>query len=145
MCEGERLRFVNEGGFHCLDVVPVLVQDGGEWTCLASNDAGRASSSCHLNVLGETLKPSGFVYHADPGYLLKTPRFKLTTSLDFVLFYIPLLSSHRSSENVQGARVRGRAEGSAHRTGHRVARMQGRRGSHAAPQVVQGRQGDKGG
>lgn len=54
--EGERFHFVNEGGFHCLDVVPVLVEDGGEWTCIASNDVGRVFSSCHLNVLGMSKK-----------------------------------------------------------------------------------------
>lgn len=62
MEEGERFRFVNEGGFHCLDVVPVLVQDGGEWTCIASNDVGRVFSSCHLNVLGTSKINKEYLY-----------------------------------------------------------------------------------
>ncbi|KAJ8924692.1 hypothetical protein NQ315_000843 [Exocentrus adspersus] len=49
--EGERYRFVNEGGFHCVDVAPVTANDLGRWTCTARNASGQASSSCHLNVL----------------------------------------------------------------------------------------------
>lgn len=51
--EGERYRFVNEGGFHCIDVAPVTADDNGRWTCTARNATGQASSSCHLNVLGK--------------------------------------------------------------------------------------------
>nr|CAH7764912.1 unnamed protein product [Callosobruchus chinensis] len=49
--EGERYRFVNEGKFHCVDVVPVMAEDTGRWTCTARNLSGQSSSSCHLNVL----------------------------------------------------------------------------------------------
>ncbi|XP_066250409.1 uncharacterized protein [Euwallacea similis] len=49
--EGERYRFVNEGGFHCVDVAPVTTEDSGKWVCQAQNLAGLSSSGCHLNVL----------------------------------------------------------------------------------------------
>lgn len=51
--EGERYRFVNEGGFHCIDVAPVTTEDSGRWVCQARNVVGLDSSGCHLNVLGE--------------------------------------------------------------------------------------------
>ncbi|KAJ8954586.1 hypothetical protein NQ318_003117 [Aromia moschata] len=60
--EGERYRFVNEGGFHCIDVAPVTAHDTGRWTCTAQNALGQASSSCHLNVLvPKTYKPPEFL------------------------------------------------------------------------------------
>lgn len=52
--EGERLRKVSEGGFHCLDVAPVTAQDAGRWICTARNSSGQASSASHLNVLGKS-------------------------------------------------------------------------------------------
>nr|XP_022901417.1 titin-like [Onthophagus taurus] len=49
--EGERYRFINEGGFHCVDVAPVVAKDAGKWTCTAQNLTGHTSSTCNLNVL----------------------------------------------------------------------------------------------
>ncbi|KAG5861430.1 hypothetical protein JTB14_018621 [Gonioctena quinquepunctata] len=60
--EEDRYTFVNEGGFHCVDVVPVTADDSGRWTCTARNALGQASSSCHLNVLvPKTYKPPEFL------------------------------------------------------------------------------------
>lgn len=53
--ENERFRFVNEGGFHCIDVAPVAAHDAGVWKCIAKNLAGRTISICHLNVLGKRI------------------------------------------------------------------------------------------
>jgi hypothetical protein len=52
--EGERFHFVHEGNFFCVDVAPVMVEDGGRWTCMAEGTGGRASCSSNLNVLGES-------------------------------------------------------------------------------------------
>ncbi|PSN33372.1 hypothetical protein C0J52_23695, partial [Blattella germanica] len=49
--EGERFHFVHEGNFFCVDVAPVMVDDGGRWTCMAEGAGGRTSCSSHLNVL----------------------------------------------------------------------------------------------
>ncbi|XP_069686561.1 titin homolog isoform X2 [Periplaneta americana] len=49
--EGERFHFVHEGNFFCVDVAPVMVEDGGRWTCMAEGPGGRTSCSSHLNVL----------------------------------------------------------------------------------------------
>ncbi|GLH01378.1 Obscurin, partial [Gryllus bimaculatus] len=49
--EGERFAFLHEGHFFCVDVAPVVVEDGGRWTCMAENAAGRSSCSSYLNVL----------------------------------------------------------------------------------------------
>ncbi|XP_066995978.2 titin [Anabrus simplex] len=49
--EGERFTFLHEGNFFCVDVAPVMVEDGGRWTCMAENTTGRSSCSSHLNVL----------------------------------------------------------------------------------------------
>lgn len=51
--EGERYRFINEGGFHCVDVAPVIAHDAGKWTCTAQNATNATSTSCYLNVLGK--------------------------------------------------------------------------------------------
>ncbi|KAG5884419.1 hypothetical protein JTB14_024363 [Gonioctena quinquepunctata] len=60
--EEDRYTFVNEGGFHCVDVAPVTADDSGRWTCTARNALGQASSSCHLNVLvPKTYKPPEFL------------------------------------------------------------------------------------
>ncbi|RZF32413.1 hypothetical protein LSTR_LSTR001877 [Laodelphax striatellus] len=47
----ERLHFLNEGSFFCLDVAPVNLEDSGEWAVVAQNTEGRATCSCFLNVL----------------------------------------------------------------------------------------------
>jgi hypothetical protein len=52
--EGERFHFVHEGNFFCVDVAPVMVEDGGRWTCMAEGAGGRTSCSSNLNVLGES-------------------------------------------------------------------------------------------
>nr|CAD7199640.1 unnamed protein product [Timema douglasi] len=49
--EGERFHFLHEGTFFCVDVAPVMVEDGGRWTCMAESSGGRSSCSSHLNVL----------------------------------------------------------------------------------------------
>jgi hypothetical protein len=54
LLEGERFHFVHEGNFFCVDVAPVMVEDGGRWTCMAEGAGGRTSCSSNLNVLGES-------------------------------------------------------------------------------------------
>ncbi|KAE8748294.1 hypothetical protein FOCC_FOCC004930, partial [Frankliniella occidentalis] len=49
--ETDRFHFLNEGNFWCVDVGPVMAEDHGGWTCVAENDAGRATCSCQLSVL----------------------------------------------------------------------------------------------
>ncbi|KAK9719696.1 Immunoglobulin I-set domain [Popillia japonica] len=60
--EGERYRFTNEDGFHCIDVTPILEQDAGKWKCTSRNRAGLSTCTCHLNVLvPKTYKVPEFV------------------------------------------------------------------------------------
>jgi hypothetical protein len=54
LLEGKRFHFVHEGNFFCVDVAPVMVEDGGRWTCMAEGAGGRTSCSSNLNVLGES-------------------------------------------------------------------------------------------
>lgn len=51
ICENERIHFVTEGNFHCAEITPVNVDDGGQWMCLAENVSGRNSCVAALNVL----------------------------------------------------------------------------------------------
>ncbi|KAF4519135.1 hypothetical protein B566_EDAN007408 [Ephemera danica] len=53
----------NEGNFFCLDVSPVVAEDGGLWTCRAFSETGREiECSCYLNVLvPKAYKPPEFV------------------------------------------------------------------------------------
>lgn len=52
MMEDDRFHFIKEGNFFCLEISLVTLQDAGRWTCSAENQSGRASSSSHLNVIG---------------------------------------------------------------------------------------------
>jgi hypothetical protein len=54
LLEGERFHFVHEGNFFCVDVAPVMVEDGGRWICMAEGAGGRTSCSSNLKVLGES-------------------------------------------------------------------------------------------
>ncbi|XP_025160955.1 titin homolog isoform X2 [Harpegnathos saltator] len=49
--EGPRFSLVHEGNFHCVDVVPVTVEDQGRWTCMAENRSGRSSCTSTLTVV----------------------------------------------------------------------------------------------
>lgn len=51
ICENERIHFVAEGNFHCAEISPVNIDDGGQWMCLAENISGRNSCVAALNVL----------------------------------------------------------------------------------------------
>lgn len=52
--EGPRFSLVHEGNFHCVDVVPVTVEDQGRWACMAENRSGRSSCTCILTVVGNS-------------------------------------------------------------------------------------------
>uniref|UniRef100_A0A1B0G035 Ig-like domain-containing protein n=1 Tax=Glossina morsitans morsitans TaxID=37546 RepID=A0A1B0G035_GLOMM len=51
ICENDRIKEINEGSFHYLEVSPVILEDGGQWMVHAENLNGRNSCICHLNVL----------------------------------------------------------------------------------------------
>ncbi|XP_017484273.1 PREDICTED: titin-like [Rhagoletis zephyria] len=51
ICETDRIKEINEGTFHYLEVSPVILEDGGQWMVLAENTGGRNSCIAHLNVL----------------------------------------------------------------------------------------------
>ncbi|XP_054737658.1 titin-like [Anastrepha obliqua] len=51
ICENDRIKEINEGNFHYLEVSPVILEDGGQWMVLAENSGGRNSCIAHLNVL----------------------------------------------------------------------------------------------
>ena len=53
ICENDRIVRVNEGTFHCLEIAPVILDDGGQWMCMAENMGGRNSCIAHLSVLGK--------------------------------------------------------------------------------------------
>ncbi|XP_018399450.1 PREDICTED: uncharacterized protein LOC108777137, partial [Cyphomyrmex costatus] len=48
---GPRFSLIHEGNFHCVDVVPVTVEDQGCWTCIAENRSGRSSCTSTLTVI----------------------------------------------------------------------------------------------
>lgn len=51
VCETDRIRCVHEGSFHCMEIGPVQLEDGGQWMCMAENVSGRNSCLAVLNVL----------------------------------------------------------------------------------------------
>ncbi|XP_037926798.1 uncharacterized protein LOC119661503, partial [Hermetia illucens] len=51
VCENDRIRHVHEGTFVCLEIAPVVLEDGGQWMCMAENLGGRNSCIALLNVL----------------------------------------------------------------------------------------------
>lgn len=51
LCENERIRSFHEGSFHCLEIAPVILDDGGQWMCMAENHGGRNSCIAYVNVL----------------------------------------------------------------------------------------------
>lgn len=51
LCENERLRVFHEGTFYCMEIGPVILDDGGQWMCMAENQGGRNSCIAYLNVL----------------------------------------------------------------------------------------------
>jgi hypothetical protein len=53
ICENDRVNFVNEGSFYCLEISSITLDDGGKWMCMAENLSGRNSCLATLNVLGE--------------------------------------------------------------------------------------------
>lgn len=50
--ESDRYQYINEGGFYCLDIVPVTLQDEGLWVCTAQNYVGKSSTAAHLSLIG---------------------------------------------------------------------------------------------
>lgn len=52
ICENDRINFVNEGTFFCLEISSITLDDGGKWMCMAENLGGRNSCLATLNVLG---------------------------------------------------------------------------------------------
>lgn len=61
--ESERYQYIHEGGFYCLDIVPVTLEDGGLWVCTAQNYAGKSSTAAHLSLTGEKVCNFGFFFH----------------------------------------------------------------------------------
>lgn len=53
ICENDRVNFVNEGTFFCLEISSITLDDGGKWMCMAENQSGRNSCLATLNVLGK--------------------------------------------------------------------------------------------
>lgn len=51
VCENDRMRTVAEGNFHCIEIAPLTLEDGGEWMCMAENLGGRNSCLAQVNVL----------------------------------------------------------------------------------------------
>lgn len=51
ICENDRIRTFHEGSFHCVEIGPVILDDGGQWMCMAENHSGRNSCIAYLNVL----------------------------------------------------------------------------------------------
>uniref|UniRef100_A0A1B0BT08 Ig-like domain-containing protein n=1 Tax=Glossina palpalis gambiensis TaxID=67801 RepID=A0A1B0BT08_9MUSC len=51
ICENDRVKEINEGSFHYLEISPVILEDGGQWMVHAENLNGRNSCICHLNIL----------------------------------------------------------------------------------------------
>lgn len=51
ICVNDRVTFVNEGSFFCLEIASVILDDGGQWMCMAENLGGRNSCLATLNVL----------------------------------------------------------------------------------------------
>lgn len=45
------MKYVKEGSFHCLEITPVTLEDGGQWMCMAENLGGRNSCLSILSVL----------------------------------------------------------------------------------------------
>lgn len=54
ICENDRINFVNEGSFYCLEISSITLDDGGKWMCMAENLGGRNSCLATLNVLGKS-------------------------------------------------------------------------------------------
>lgn len=53
--ESERYQYIHEGGFFCLDIVPVTLEDDGLWVCTARNFIGKSSTAAHLSLTGKTI------------------------------------------------------------------------------------------
>lgn len=51
VCENDRMRNVSEGNFHCIEIAPITLDDGGQWMCMAENLSGRNSCIALINVL----------------------------------------------------------------------------------------------
>ncbi|KAJ6643187.1 Muscle M-line assembly protein unc-89, partial [Pseudolycoriella hygida] len=51
ICENDRIRSVNEGNFHCIEIAPVSLEDGGCWMVQAENLGGRNSCLALISVL----------------------------------------------------------------------------------------------
>lgn len=51
--ESDRYHYIHEGGFFCLDIVPVTLDDEGLWVCTAQNYAGKSSTAARLSLTSE--------------------------------------------------------------------------------------------
>ncbi|KAK6058391.1 immunoglobulin I-set domain protein [Cooperia oncophora] len=60
LVNGHRFRTAHDFGHVAMDILYAFGQDSGEWTCVAKNDLGEATTSCSFNVL-----PRSIIY-ADP-------------------------------------------------------------------------------
>uniref|UniRef100_A0A7I4YU80 Ig-like domain-containing protein n=1 Tax=Haemonchus contortus TaxID=6289 RepID=A0A7I4YU80_HAECO len=60
LVNGHRFRTAHDFGHVAMDILYAFGQDSGEWTCVAKNDLGEATTTCNFNVL-----PRGVIY-ADP-------------------------------------------------------------------------------
>ena len=50
--KNERLNFLDEDRYYCLDVGWTVLPDEGHWTCIAENKHGCSVSSAYLTILG---------------------------------------------------------------------------------------------
>ncbi|XP_050422462.1 titin homolog isoform X2 [Adelges cooleyi] len=48
--QSERYQCIHEGGFYCLDIVPVTLEDEGLWVCTAQNLIGKSSTAARLTL-----------------------------------------------------------------------------------------------
>uniref|UniRef100_A0A158P8T2 Titin n=1 Tax=Angiostrongylus cantonensis TaxID=6313 RepID=A0A158P8T2_ANGCA len=60
LTNGHRFRTAHDFGHVSLDILYAFAQDGGEWTCIARNELGEASTAANFTVL-----PKGVIY-TDP-------------------------------------------------------------------------------
>ena len=52
--KNERLSFLEEDRYYCMDVGWTVLQDEGHWTCIAENKHGCSVSSAYLTILGSS-------------------------------------------------------------------------------------------
>ncbi|VDO27823.1 unnamed protein product [Haemonchus placei] len=74
LVNGHRFRTAHDFGHVAMDILYAFGQDSGEWTCVAKNDLGEATTTCNFNVL-----PRGVIY-ADPQHPASWERIQVLSS-----------------------------------------------------------------